>query len=118
VEGLATKYNTSAVPDVVSIAAGFWSQLRQSVADQAAQKFALESGMSIEEAKQKHDPWRSMEQVEKKWFEGRIYETLRHCARSWKNGKDAKEKDKRPERPDLLWRKSSFCFRLSQLVLY
>ncbi|GAA6006474.1 hypothetical protein JCM11491_004975 [Sporobolomyces phaffii] len=100
-EGLATKYNVSAVPDIVSITAGFWSQLRQSVADQTASKLALEQGMAIEEAKTRFDPWRPMEQVEKKWFEGRIYETLRHCAREWKGVKDARGRIKRP---DLLWR--------------
>ncbi|GAA5947445.1 hypothetical protein JCM3765_001680 [Sporobolomyces pararoseus] len=100
-EGLSKRYNISAVPDILSVAPGFWSQLRQSVADQSAQKVALEKGMSLEEAKVKFDPWRSMSQGEKKWFEGRMYEILRHCARGWKCGKDVYGKK---VRPTILWR--------------
>ncbi|GAA5834732.1 hypothetical protein JCM3766R1_003221 [Sporobolomyces carnicolor] len=101
-EGLSERHNISAVPDILSIAPGFWSQLRQSVADQTAQKAAVEQGtLSLEEAEAKFDPWRSMTEGEKKWFEGRTFEILRHCARGWRGGRDVRGKK---FRPTLLWR--------------
>lgn len=105
-EGLSERHHISAVPDILSIAPGFWSQLRQSVADQTAQKAAVEQGtLSLEEAKAKFDPWRSMTEREKKWFEGRTFEILRHCARGWRGGRDVRGKK---FRPTLLWRKLNF----------
>jgi len=102
VESLAQKYNVSATPDIFSISPGFWSQLRQSVADQSAHKKAIDGGMTIEEANQKFDVWRHFDRSEKKWYEGRIYEIVRHIAREWKEGQDGKGRI----RPTLLWRES------------
>ncbi|GAA5931542.1 uncharacterized protein JCM15063_001497 [Sporobolomyces koalae] len=100
VKGLAEQYGASPVPDLFSIAPGFWSQLRQGVADVSAYSNAVEKGMNPDEAGKVFDVWRSMEPAEQKWFEGRMYDTIRHIARAWPEGKDGQGS----YRPTLLWR--------------
>ncbi|GAA6059413.1 hypothetical protein JCM10212_003645 [Sporobolomyces blumeae] len=100
VANVAQKYNTSPVPDVFSVSPGFWTMLRQSVADQSHYRAAVDAGAEPDDAKKRYDVWRSFDEKEKAWHEARIEGVLRHVGQAWRAGKDGEGRI----RPTLLWR--------------
>ena len=92
---LATKYNRSAVPDLMSVTSGFWGMMRQAVQDDREKQQDVDDGMSEEDASRKWDTWRSMPPDVRKWNEDRIAEVIRHVGKAW---------SEEEVRPRILWR--------------
>ncbi|GAA5896754.1 hypothetical protein JCM6882_005027 [Rhodosporidiobolus microsporus] len=101
---VAAKFGTSAVPDILSIAPGFWGLLRQSVEDQRLAQEEVAAGESAQEAMDKHNVWRVMSVESRRWNERRITEILRHLAKGWQGVKDGA----RRRTPLILWRALHF----------
>ncbi|BGP14017.1 hypothetical protein JCM10213v2_001955 [Rhodosporidiobolus nylandii] len=105
VASLSAKYGTSTVPDILSIAPGFWGLLRQSVEDQRLAQAAVDEGRKTEqEALEEYNVWRTMSLETRRWNEKRITEILRHLAKGWRGAKDGRGR----RRPLILWRALHF----------
>ncbi|GAA5865960.1 hypothetical protein JCM8547_002897 [Rhodosporidiobolus lusitaniae] len=104
VANLAAKYGTSPVPDILSIAPGFWGILRQSVEDGRLEYEEVQAGKDASQAKAEHDVWRPMSEEKRRWNEQRISEILRHLAKGWRGVRDKGGK----RTPLILWRALHF----------
>ncbi|GAA5842728.1 hypothetical protein JCM11251_002334 [Rhodosporidiobolus azoricus] len=103
-QAVANKFSTSPVPDILSIAPGFWGLLRQSSEDQRLAQESIQAGQDAQETLNKHNVWRTMSVEKRRWNERRITEILRHLAKGWKGVKDATGR----RTPLILWRALHF----------
>ncbi|KAL8280436.1 hypothetical protein RQP46_007084 [Phenoliferia psychrophenolica] len=93
---IAKQYNTSPVPDIVSIAPGFWGILRLSYETQRIRDAAIAAGnTTFLEGYAKHDVWNNMKEDQRDWMEGRIQEVIEYIGNGWRDSVKA---------PLILWR--------------
>ena len=101
-KSLGDKYNVSPVPDIVSLAPGFWGILRLSIDEQMNRDKSILSGnMSIAAAYEHFDTWNNMSPDQRDWMEGRIEAVIRNIGKAWAGAA------KKP--PRILWRASLRC---------
>ncbi|GAA5863720.1 hypothetical protein JCM8547_003700 [Rhodosporidiobolus lusitaniae] len=97
--GLAQKYGSSPIPDILSVSPGFWGIMWQTVQDARLLDLAIHAGEDPEVAKKKHDVWRSMNPKTRRFSEKRVADIVRHLAKGWKGEE---------KRPLMLWRALHF----------
>ena len=104
---IAAEYKTSPVPDIVSIAPGFWGILRLSYEEQRIRDESILAGnQTIYEAYAEHDTWDNMKSDQRDWMEGRIGDVLQYVGNGWKGSVKA---------PLILWR-AFFSLALTSLA--
>ncbi|KAL8278425.1 hypothetical protein RQP46_009115 [Phenoliferia psychrophenolica] len=96
-QNIADKYKISPVPDVVSVAPGFWGILRLSMEEQFNRDMGIISGnMTIPAAFEQFSTWNNMKAEQREWMEGRIETVIRKIGKAWS--------DTAATPPRILWR--------------
>lgn len=106
VANIAAHYGSKPNPDLVSVAPGFWTLLRETIDKQLAVQNSVPANLPIEEIKAlwRNDVWRTPSQHSRTFYETRISSILRRVASAWP------EQESSP-RPSLLWRQSHLSDR-------
>ncbi|KAM0751854.1 hypothetical protein T439DRAFT_220717 [Meredithblackwellia eburnea MCA 4105] len=96
---ISQTYGVPEVPDILSIAPGFWGLLRLSVETDATRDALIREGkLTTEQAYHDYDVWNNMKKDQRDWMESRIFTVLKHVANGWSDGEG------RVKRPRILWR--------------
>ncbi|GAA5978089.1 hypothetical protein JCM10908_004225 [Rhodotorula pacifica] len=103
VAAVAKQYGTSASPDLVSIAPGFWTLLRETVDKQQILEKQVDNGVPYDEAKAqwRAQVWRTPSEWSRTFYEKRIAQIMRHVATAWPATTSTPQ-------PFLLWRAPHF----------
>ncbi|KWU46546.1 hypothetical protein RHOSPDRAFT_32003 [Rhodotorula sp. JG-1b] len=100
VAAVAKQYGSNPIPDLVSVAPGFWTLLRETVDKQRALERQAEDGVPYDEAhaQWRAQVWRQPSAWSRGFYEKRVAQIMRHVAVAW----PAKSQ------PSLLWRAPHF----------
>ncbi|KAL8286555.1 hypothetical protein RQP46_004572 [Phenoliferia psychrophenolica] len=85
-------YESTAVPDLVSVSTGFWDLLKHSIFDDAAKDLEVKNGRDPHEATIAYDTFRTMSVERRAWFEHNIRELFLAIAGAWPEEKGKKPK--------------------------
>ncbi|GAA5872536.1 hypothetical protein JCM3774_006846 [Rhodotorula dairenensis] len=103
VASVAKHYGSNPIPDMLSVAPGFWTLLRETVDKQEALEKGNLAGVSSVEAhaQWRAQVWRTPSEWSRQFYEKRVAQVLRHVAAAWPATTTT-----RP--PFLLWRAPHF----------
>lgn len=112
VKAFAQFHDTKPNPDLVSVAPGFWTLLRETIDKQQPYDQDIDDGVAFEDAhaEWRKSVWRTPSEHSRQFYEKRITQILRRVAAAWPETRSSRQ-------PSLLWRTSSGLFQIVRIPL-